>query len=169
VPDRGALLRWAGVLIAAVALQVALGEQLSIVGVHPELLLLVAVCAGTESGPGRGAVIGFVAGAAMDLFSAGYFGVTAISFAVAAYAAGSVTDAVVRPARWISVGIVAGASAVGVLAYAALSEILGGHTLGDPRLGVIVGIVSVVNGALALPGSAVARWAEGDPLRARIR
>jgi rod shape-determining protein MreD len=163
------LLRWGAVLTATVALQVALVDQLAIVGVHPELLLLVGVCAGVVAGPGKGAVVGFVTGLAMDLFTSGYFGVTAICFAVAAYAAGAVTEAVVRPARWISVGVVAGASAVGMLGYAALSEILGGHTLADPRLGVIVGIVSVVNGALTVPGLAVARWAEGDPLRAHIR
>jgi hypothetical protein len=41
--------------------------------------------------------------------------------------------------------------------------------LGDPRLGAIVGIVSVVNGLLALPTLALCRWADRDdgPFRSR--
>ena len=163
------VLRWALILSVALILQVGLFTDLRIGGVHPDLLLLLAVCAGLEGGPGRGAGVGFAAGLLMDLFLPGRFGVTALASALTGYGAGVAGDTVVRPARWISVGLVVVISAAGTLLYAAIGQLLGQHSLSDPRLGVIVGIVAATNGLLALPALAVCRWADHDPVRARLR
>jgi rod shape-determining protein MreD len=167
--DPRTVLRWTLVASAALVLQVGLLNDLRIAGVHPDLMLLLAVCAGLSGGPGRGAEVGFAAGLLLDLFLPGRFGVTALAFALVGYTAGVAGDTVVRPARWISVGLVVVCSAAGVLLYAALGHLLGQHSLSDPRLGAIVGIVSVINGLLALPALAVCRWADHDPLQARLR
>ena len=53
--------------------------------------------------------------------------------------------------------------------YAAIGQLLGQHSLSDPRLGAIVGIVAAINGLLSLPALAVCRWADHDPIRARLR
>jgi rod shape-determining protein MreD len=163
------LLRWALIVSVAIVLQVGLFDDLRISGVHPDLMLLLAVCAGLTGGPGEGAGVGFACGLLADLFLPGRFGVTALAYALTGYGAGVAGDTVVRPARWISVGLVVLSSAAGTLLYAAIGQLLGQHSLSDPRLGVIVGIVSVVNGVLALPTLAVCRWADHDPLRARLR
>lgn len=163
------LLRWGLVLTGAMVLQVGAVNDLRIAGVHPDLMLLLAVCAGLAGGPAQGAGVGFTAGLLADLFLPGRFGVSALCFAVVGYASGVAGDTVVRPARWISVSMVTVASALGVLLYAAVNHLLGQRSLGDPRLGAIVGIVSVVNGLLALPALAVCRWADQDdgPFRSR--
>jgi rod shape-determining protein MreD len=163
------VMRWVLVVSAAVVLQVGLLTDLRVYGVHPDLLLLVAVCAGIEGGPGRGAGIGFACGLLFDLFLQGPFGVTALAYALTGYAAGLAGDTVVRPARWISIGMVAVASAAGTLLYAALGQLLGQRSLSDPHLGAIVGIVAATNALLALPALAVCRWADHDPVRARLR
>jgi rod shape-determining protein MreD len=163
------LLRWVLILSITLVLQVGLFNDVRFWGVHPDLLLLLAVCAGLTGGPGRGAGVGFACGLLLDLFLPGRFGVTALAYALTGYGAGVAGDTVVRPARWISVGLVVLSSAAGTLLYAAIGQLLGQRSLSDPRLAAIVGIVSVVNGVLALPALAVCRWADHDPLRARLR
>jgi rod shape-determining protein MreD len=163
------LLRWVLVLSVTLVLQVGLFNDIRFWGVHPDLMLLLAVCAGLTGGPGQGAGVGFACGLLLDLFLPGRFGVTALAYALTGYGAGVAGDTVVRPARWISVGLVVLSSAAGTLLYAAIGQLLGQRSLSDPRLGTIVGIVSVVTGVLALPALAVCRWADHDPLRARLR
>lgn len=167
--ERGPILRWALLLSVAVVLQVTVVTDIEIFGVHPEVLLLLAVCSGVAAGPGTGAVVGFSAGLLMDLFLPGRFGVAALAYALAGYAAGTAAETVIRPARWITVVTVTLASAGGVLAYAVLAHLLGQATLTDPNLVPIVGIVAAVNGLLAIPSSAVCRWAAGEPSPARLR
>lgn len=167
--DGGALLRWALLLVVGLVVQVTIATDLRFFGVHPDVLLLLAVCGGAAAGPGQGAVVGFVAGLLLDLFLPGRFGVAALSYGVAGYVAGLAGDAVIRPSRWISVGIVALTSAGGVLLYAALGHLLGQHTFADPRLAAIVGIVAAVNAVLAVPTLGACRWAAGDPSLARLR
>jgi len=163
------LLRWTLIVSVALVLQVGLLNDVRIAGVHPDLMLLLAVCAGLTGGPGEGAGVGFACGLLLDLFLPGRFGVTALAYALTGYGAGVAGDTVVRPARWISVGLVVVSSALGTLLYAAIGQLLGQRSLSDPRLGVIIGIVSVINGALSLPALAVCRWADHDPVRARLR
>lgn len=163
------LARWVLVLSAAWVLQAGVATDVRPAGVHPDLLLLVAVCAGLVGGPARGAGVGFAAGLLADLFLSGRFGVSALAFAVTGYASGVAGDAVARPTRWISVGLVTIASGAGTLLYAAIAHLLGQRTLADPRLGVIVGIVAAVNGLLALPALAVCRWADRQEPGVRFR
>jgi len=161
------IVRWAVILLSALVLQVAVVTDIRIAGVHPELLLLVGICAGLVGGPSRGAEVGFVAGVLTDLLLPGVLGISALSFALVGFAVGATEESVIRSSKTISVGITVAASAVGTLVYAGLGELLGQRTLSDPHLWAIVGIVSVVNGLLCVPGLAVCRWAEGEPLRAR--
>ncbi len=163
------VLRWILVVSVTLVVQVGLVTDLRVYGVHPDLLLLLAVCAGIEGGPGRGAVLGFSCGLLFDLFLPGPFGMTALAYAVTGYVAGLVGDTVVRPARWISIGLVTLCSAGGMLLYAGLGQLLGQRSLADPRLGAIVGIVAATNALLSLPALAVCRWADHDPVRARLR
>lgn len=167
-PALSGLLRWALILSAALVLQVGLATQISVVGVHADLMLLVAICAGIVGGPGTGATVGFVAGLLFDLLLPGPFGVTALAYLLVGYGSGVAGDAVARPTRWISCGIVALASAAGTLADAVIGEMLGQRSMSDPRLAAIVGIVAAFNAVLALPVLAVCRWAEPEPVRLRV-
>ena len=160
--DRWLWLRYSVVIVVGMVLQIGVFTDLRLFDVHPDVMLLIAVCAGATAGPARGAGVGFASGLLLDLLLPGRFGVAALAYALTGYAVGAAASTVVRPARWISVGLVAAGSAVGVLVYAALAQLLGQPTLADPRLGIIVGIVAGVNALLGLPTLAVCRWAESD-------
>ena len=161
--------RWALVLTVVTAAQISFVGDLSLFGVHPDLLLLLAIAAGLTGGPGRGVVVGFAAGVIADLFLHTRFGVATLASTLVGYAAGVAGDTVVRPSTPVWVGATACLSAAGTVLYAALGHLLGARTLADPNLLAIVGIVSVVNAALCVPALAVCRWAGDDRSAVRIR
>ncbi|UDY35714.1 rod shape-determining protein MreD [Dermatobacter hominis] len=167
--EGSSLIRWVLLVTATLVLQIGLATQIRVAGVHPDLLLLVAICAGLVGGPSTGAGVGFACGLLFDLFLPGRFGVTALAYLLVGYGSGVAGDAVARPTRWISAGIVALASAAGTLVYAAIGQLLGQRSLSDPNLGAIVGIVAAFNALLAVPVLAVCRWAEPEDVRLRAR
>ncbi len=161
--------RWALVFTVVTVAQVAVASRMSILGVHPDLLLLLAVTAGLTGGAARGAVVGFAAGLVADLFLYTRFGVGTLAGTLTGYAAGVAGDTVVRPSTPIWAAATAALSAVGTLLYATLGHLLGSGTLADPNLIVIVGIVSGTNAALCVPAMAVCRWAGDDHSAVQIR
>ena len=167
--EGSSIIRWVLVVSVALVLQVGLATQIRVADVHPDLLLLVAVCAGLVAGPGTGAGVGFACGLLFDLFLPGRFGVTALAYLLVGYGSGVAGEAVARPNRWISVGMVALASVAGTLLYAAIGQLLGQSSLSDPNLAAIVGIVAAFNALPAVPALAVCRWADPEDVRLRVR
>ena len=165
--ESSVIARWSVVVVGAYLIQIGFLDDLEIIGVHPELMLLVAVCAGLVGGSSRGAEVGFAAGLLTDLLFSGSLGVSALCFTLVGFGVGAAEDSVIRSTRIISMGIATAASAAGVLLYAGVSQLLGGHTLSDPQLWRIVGIVSVLNGLLCGPLLPLCRWAEGMGLKSR--
>jgi rod shape-determining protein MreD len=165
VTETSVVMRWAALLLAAYVVQIGFLNDLRIFGVRPELLLLVTICAGLVGGSSRGAGVGFAAGLLSDLLLNGSFGTTALCFTLVGFGVGAAEDSVIRSTRAISMGISMVASAVGVLLFAGVSQLLGGHTLSDPLLWQIVGIVALLNGVLCLAVLPLCRWAEGLGLR----
>lgn len=166
--DRGPALRWALIVTALYILQIGVAVDLRLFGVHPELMLLVAICAGMTGGAARGAEIGFFAGLLMDLVLRGTLGITALSYALVGFGVGVLGESMLRASRAISAAICLAASAAGLLLYASVAHLLGQQTLADPRLGAIVGIVALCNAVLCVPVLALSRWAEGAGLRSRL-
>lgn len=163
--DRAPVLRWAALVTAVFVVHIGVAIDASLLGVHPDLMLLIAICGGLAGGPARGAEVGFFAGLLSDLVLPGSLGVSAFAFALVGFGAGTVAETVLHASRVISLAVTFFASAAGVLVYALVAQLLGQRTLSDPNLWVIVGIVSVCNVALCLPLLALARWAEGSGLR----
>ncbi len=157
---RGVGVRWAALLGTAFVLQVAFLGDLRIFGVHPDLMLLVAVAAGLIGGPSRGATVGFVVGLLVDLLLPGRLGTSALAYSLVGFGIGVAGESLMRSARWILVGLVMAGSAAGVVLYAGLAHLLGAGSLGDPRLLQIVVIVAVFNGLVCLPVLYLAQWAE---------
>lgn len=167
--ESGMLLRWCTVMVVAFVLQVGVIVDVRPFGVHGDIMLLLAICAGLAGGPGRGAVVGFVAGLLVDLLMPGTLGVAAMAYAVVGFVVGSVQEAMLNTSRSFSIAVTAIASAVGVLLFALLGELLGQRSLTDPRLLRIVGIVAAFNALLCVPALVVSRWAEGSPTRLSAR
>lgn len=166
--DRGPALRWSLLVATAFVLHIGVVIDMDLFGVHPDVMLLVAVCGGIVGGASRGAEIGFFAGLLSDLVLPGNLGVSALAFAIVGFGAGAVSQSVIHATRGIWVGITVAATAAGVLLYAAVAQLLGQDTLSDPRLWLIVGIVSLCNAVLCLPVLAASRWAEGSGLRSGL-
>ena len=127
---RGAAL--AGVVLLAVVLQVAFFAAFSIDGVVPNLALLVVVAAALVRGPEFAAVLGFLAGLAIDLAPPAdhVAGRWALALVVVGYLAGRVRQDA-RTSALAALVTVAACSFVGTSVFA-----LSGLVLHDPSVPV---------------------------------
>jgi rod shape-determining protein MreD len=156
------------VLVLALTLQVGIAPQLPVFGVQGDVMLLVAIAGGLAAGPDRGAAVGFASGIAYDLMLQTPFGLSALTYSLVAYLAGSLQDSVLRAAWWIPVATAAAASSVGVILYGVFGTVVGVDFVGVsiPQVALVVG---VLNAIVAAPVIRVVRWATGttDSVRAR--
>lgn len=144
------LVRAAGIaaaVVVAALLQVALVPHLAWRGIGPDLTLLVVVAAALTWGAQSGLVMGFAAGAFLDLVppSDHLVGRWALAFMVVGYLAGRVraelpTD---RPAVGTTLATVAACSFVGTSVFAFTGLLLGDSSLsvGEVLLVIAVGVI----------------------------
>lgn len=140
-------LRVALVIFVALILQISLFSQVRLSGVAPELLLLVAVLAGFNAGPDRGAVIGFCAGLAYDIVLDTPLGLSALTFCLVAHAVGSLEESLIRETWWFPMLAAGLASAVGLVVFACAGEVAGqpGWVSRDlPRVAMLVGFTNML-------------------------
>src|SRR4051794_5372975 len=94
--------RPAFVIFVLVTLQTALFADLDIFGAKAEIVLLMPIAAGIVGGPDRGAVVGFIAGLALDLVVHGTpTGFFALGYTLTGYIVGLTQVAVLRVTWWI--------------------------------------------------------------------
>ena len=155
-------------LVLALTFQLAFASRLEVFGVQGDVMLLIAVAAGLAAGPDRGATLGFVAGLSFDLLLQSPFGLSALTYALVAYIAGSLQDSVLRAAWWIPVVTAAAASALGVILYGVFGTMVGEDLIGLSlvRIALVVGTLNAVAAPFVLRA---VRWATGtsDSVRAR--
>jgi rod shape-determining protein MreD len=148
-----------------VLLHTAVLPQLRPFEVGADGLLLIAVCAGIAAGARTGAWVGFGTGLLADCFLATPFGLSALANGLVGWAVGSLAGRLLRPGPWVLPATVFGASAGGVLAFAALGALLGEDGLVTGRLlGVALG-VGALNALLGPAALAATRWAVGPGRR----
>jgi rod shape-determining protein MreD len=158
--DRPALraLRCAVVVVAVVIVQISLLSRITIVGVHPDLVVLLAVAAGITGGAELGAVIGFSAGLLFDLMLPGPAGISALSFSIVGYAVGSLQSSVMRASWWIPVVSALVATAAGETLYAVIRQVLGQPIPSWGHVPTVVALVAIVDAVLAYPFLRIAAW-----------
>lgn len=147
------------VVVLALTVQTTWLAELRPFGETGDLLVLLAIGAGMAGGPVRGAVVGFVAGLAMDLVLLTPFGLSSLTYLAVGYVVGTVHDGVLRSAPWIPLVVTFIASAVGIVFYVVLGQLVG-QQFRVPNLPRIVLVVSLMNTVLAFPALFVARWIE---------
>mgnify|MGYP001262312128 CR=1 FL=1 len=101
------------VVITLLVLQTSVFTHLRVFDAVPDLLLVATIAMAYESGPMPGALFGFAAGLANDLFLTTPLGVSALAFALTGYAVGLFQTGLIRESRSIypllgGVGSVAG-------------------------------------------------------------
>lgn len=151
--------RLALVLVIVLVVQTTWLADLAPFGVPGDLLLLVSILAGMAGGPVRGAIVGFVAGLAMDLVLLTPFGLSSLTYLAIGYCVGTIHDGVLRSAPWIPVVVAFVASALGVGFFVVLGQLVG-QQFRIPELATVVLVTAVINASLAFPGLVVARWIE---------
>ncbi len=148
-------------LISALALHLTLFSVMRVAGAAPDVMLLVAVAGGLVGGPVRGAVFGFTAGIAIDVFLRTPMGLSALVFTLVGYGVGVISTGVLTPTWYLPVLTASIASAAGVLLYALVGAVLG-EPMVNRRLVLIVGMVAIGNAVLAVPVIRAVTWAMGD-------
>lgn len=147
------------VLVVVLTIQTTWLADLRPFGVTGDLLLLVAVAAGLVAGPERGAVVGFIAGMAMDLVLLTPFGLSALTYLAVGYVVGTVHAGVLRSAPWIPIVVAFVASVVGVVFYVILGQLVG-QQFRLPYLPRIVLVTAVMNTVLVYPMMWLMAWIE---------
>lgn len=159
-------LRWAFVIAVAFVLQVGLVAQFHPFGVIPDVMVVLAVCAGLSGGAQRGAVVGWWIGLIFDLPRTEHpLGLSALAYCLIAFAVGIAQVVVLQSGRTMSMLIVAAASALGVLLFAVESQFFGGDALTSTDLVRILLVTALVGALLSRLGLRVAGWADGPETR----
>ena len=147
------------VLVLALTVQTTWLADLRPFGETGDLMLLLAIAAGMAGGPVRGAVVGFIAGVAMDLVLLSPFGLSSLTYLTVGFVVGTVHDGVLRSAPWIPVLVTLLASALGIVFLVMLGQLVG-QQFRLPNLPRIVAVTAGMNTLLAFPALFVARWIE---------
>ena len=133
-------------LVVALALQSTLLAQATVLGVIPQLVLVVVVCFAYLDGERVGVVTGFFAGLLQDLLPfPTVIGLTALVYLLVGYAVGILRQYAPADSVWTPVFVVALASAVAEFGYAGLSIILGEPWVGLGYTARVAGLVVLYN------------------------
>ncbi|MGA8297214.1 MAG: rod shape-determining protein MreD [Acidimicrobiales bacterium] len=148
------------VVVVALVAQVAVLDNVTLLGAHPDVMVLIAAAAGIAQGSGRGAIAGFVAGVAADLVVTMPFGLSALTFTLIGFGTGLLRPTLVaRDVDSPQVAACIGAAAVATILYAIIGTIAGKHGLIGAATAEAV--LSVTLGAVVLsyPVLRITRWA----------
>ena len=149
--------RAAVVLFCLLMLQVGLVSDLPVLDAVGDLMLLSAIAAGSIGGADRGATWGFVAGLLYDLMLDTPFGMSALTYAVAGFAAGWVAAVVLQPRWWFHVGTTIGISLGAVLLSVLIVRMAGSAFVMNDVLRMCL-VVTVWNALLILPARRLLAW-----------
>lgn len=147
------------VLFVALTLHLSLFATVRVGDAHPQVMLLVAVVGGLIAGAERGALIGFAAGLLADLFVQTPLALSALAYALVAFAVGGVQSGIIRSAPWLPPLTALVASFAGVVLYGLLGALIGQSHFVSPRLLVVAVSVGAMNAVLALPVARAVGWA----------
>jgi rod shape-determining protein MreD len=153
---------WARALLVvglAVVVQESLMVDIHFDGAHPDVLILVAVAAGYVAGPGRGPVIGFLAGVAADLFVPTTFGMSSLVYAVLAYFVAIAAFNLVRTSLALQVAAGGLGTAAGLCLYATLGALLGYPQMLRLELVPAIAVATPAAAILAVPTIRLMQWA----------
>lgn len=134
-------------VVLALALQSTLLSYATILGVIPQLVLVVICCVALTEGDTVGLVAGFLGGLLQDLQLAegSIIGLYALVFTVIGYSLGLLRDHTNQSSVWTPVLAISVASAAAELSYALLSILLGQEWIGLAFTARVAGLVVLYN------------------------
>ncbi len=134
------------IVVTALALQSTLLARITVLGVIPQLVLVVMVSLAYSNGERVGVVTGFAGGMLQDLLiSQSIVGLTALVYTLIAYGVGTLREYAPPQSVWAPVFSVAIASAVAELSYAVLAIMLGQPWVSLAFTAKVAGLVVLYN------------------------
>lgn len=154
-PHVKARLRIAILLVVVTVVQTALGNDLRLLRVAPDLLVLVSISAGLAGGAEAGALVGFFSGLMMDLFlTSTPLGLSALTYCITGAVVGWLRSSVL-PERNLVIPVAALFGTAGaVLMFVGFGDVLGQHHLleaGRSWLLRVIVVESAWNVVLSFP------------------
>ena len=143
-------MRLALLLVFLVVLQTTVFPHLRVAAVVPDLGLVAAVAIAVRYGPELGAMFGFAAGLAADVFLQTPLGLGALAFGLTAFLVGAMQTRLVSPAWWIRPAVGIGAGIASGLLFIGLGAVVGQDQLVAVHSLQVVGFAAVYDGVVAL-------------------
>ncbi len=154
-------LRSAALILVALVVQVTVFADVRISGVAPELLVLLAVMLGYWAGPARGPTVAFFIGLLWDVYLPTPLGLSAIVFAMVAFAVGTGGAELFRDSKVQLAAIAAVGTFGAVTGYALLGEVMGQRGLVDLEMLRVALIAGLINALLAPSTRPLVAWVLG--------
>ena len=141
--------RLVALVVLVVIVQVVLFPHVRLAGRVPDLGLVLAVAVAFDHGSEEGAIVGFVAGLGFDLFLSTPLGLTALAYALTAYAVGVVQGGMLRAPRWFTpvIGLLGGIA--GGLLFVGIGLLAGVDGVHGNRAFATVVLAAIYDGLLA--------------------
>jgi rod shape-determining protein MreD len=147
------------VVITLLVLQTTVFTHLRVFDAVPDLLLVAAVAMAYESGPLSGALLGFAGGLCIDLFLTTPLGLSALTYALTAYAVGVFQGGMIRESRTIAPVLGGVGGIVGGILFVLIGGIAGrGELFALHNIQVIV-VAAVYDAVVAYAVFPFVRWA----------
>jgi rod shape-determining protein MreD len=167
-------LRLSALLLVGILVQTTLMPDVRVRGIAPDLMLLLAICAGLAGGAELGAIVGFAAGLLTDLFlQTTPLGLSALTYCLVGFAVGVVRRSTLREGRLLAPSVTLVASAAGVVLFVLIGAMVGQSqlsALGPHRIAETAAVVAVLNAILALVVAPLVAWgAAGSEGATRMR
>jgi rod shape-determining protein MreD len=154
-------------ILIAILIQTALGSDLRIFQVAPDLMVVIVICAGLTGGTEAGAWVGFCTGLLTDMFlTSTPVGLSALTYCLIGAAIGALRASVLQDHRALLPVAALVGTAVAVILFVGAGDVLGQTQLlgaGRSWLIRVVVIESLWSAVLAFPvGFVYARLARGS-------
>jgi rod shape-determining protein MreD len=140
---------WIVIVLMGALLQATLLSYLTPFGVHPNLILVLAICWGVLRGGRAGLIWGMAGGLILDLYSSAPFGTFTIALLLTTAMTGIVEISVFNPTFLLPVGIVLLASPLFHVISTVMMQTLGWQVTWA-RVASVIPAAALIDGLLAL-------------------
>ena len=148
-------IRVVALVIVGFLIQTTLGSDLRVEHVAPDLMLLLAICAGLYGGARQGVLVGFACGLLSDLFLTNTpLGLAALTYCLVGYGVGTLAATLLPAGRGLVPLIVFVSSVIGIVAFLVLGDLVGHSPLPQGSRMMLVRTVTIealANSVLSLP------------------
>jgi rod shape-determining protein MreD len=167
-PHLVARVRMAILLLGAILLQTSVGNDLRVLGVAPDLMVLLAILAGLSGGTESGAWVGFWAGLLTDMFlTTTPLGLSALTYCLVGASVGAVREGVLPESRALPPIVALGGTVTAVLLFVGFGDVLGQAHLLEPGRAWLIRVAAIEGGWAAVLAVPVG-WLYGRAARGSV-